>query len=228
MGLSPSDVKQIGRRAGAGCLGCLGKLVVYPLLALLGTGIVLLALNAIFYPWAFHIGGRLHLLPWCQGWGKIRSASGRDYGLFIDFHPAQMSGASSPYGGGVPAIRRWGTLCTPRGDRYSLWLGGGMDKHMGSSTEGKHTNLYLNRQPCYSGFVGSWDERPRLEFQGVWHNPYLVMDDQGTLDRDFDAEGTLRSDADSARLKGTRSAQLVLREGSPSEFERACREIQAR
>jgi len=54
------------------------------------------------------------------------------------------------------------------------------------------------------------------------------MDDQGTLDRAFDEDGTLRSDADSAQVKGPRSAQLVLREGSRSEFERACREIQAR
>jgi len=171
MGLSPGEVKQIGRRAGAGCLGCLVKLVVYPLIAVLGTGIALLALNAIFYPWAFHVGGRLHLIPWWQGWGKIHSASGRDYALFIDFHPAQMSGASSPYDWGVPAIRGWATLCTPHGERYSLFLGGGMDHHMGSSTEGKRTNLYLNRQPWYSGFVGSWDERPQAPIPGRLAQP---------------------------------------------------------
>jgi hypothetical protein len=227
MGLSPGDVKQIGRRAGAGCLGCLGKLLLYPLLAVLGTGIALLAVNAVFNPWAFHIGGGLHLFPWWRGWGKIHSPSGRDYALLVDFHPAQMGG-SSPYDRGIPAIRGWATLCTPHGESYSLFLAGGMDWHMGSGTEGKRTNLYLNRQPWYSGFIGTWDERPRLRFQGVWHNPDLVMDDQGTLDRAFDNDGTLRSDADSARLKGPRSAQLVLREGSRSEFERACREIQGR
>jgi hypothetical protein len=207
-----------------GCFGCLGKIV----LSLAGTvflgfiGIV--ATEALFNPWSFYMGGRFHLVPGWRGWGKIQSASGRPYFLYAWFEPVEYKHNYS----GVPHVQGWGTLCTPAGAKYDLRLTGGLEKHMGSSTDGKRMTIYLHRRPWYYTFVGTYDSRPQLEFHGVWHNPDLVLDDGGSLDRAFNADGTLHSGPSPARKSGQQGAQLILREGGKSEFEAACRESPGR
>lgn len=222
MASGPNDAEQIGaRRTRLGCLGCLGKLLGYLLGFLVLGSLALLAIDAVFAPWGFFMGGRFHPIPMWRGWGKIHSASGRDYVLIVWFEP--VTGYR-----GVAHVLGWGTLCTPRGESYSLRVSGYMEKHMGTSTDGKRMDMQVYRRPWYRGWVGVWDHRPRLEFRGVWRNPDLVLDDRGSLDRAFNADGTLRSGPAPVRTPGQPDAQLTLHEGSKSEFEAACAEVQGR
>lgn len=189
--------------------------------------VLVLAIDAIINPWSFYMGGRFHPIPVWAAWGKIHSASGHDYALYIWFGPYPYSGnRRSTHYSGVPRVVGTGILCTPRGERYNLHASGYLERHMGSSTDGKHMSLYLSRRPWYFGWVGRWDERPALELHGVWHNPDLVLDDGGSLDRAFNADATLRSGPGPEWKPGQQGAQLTLHEGTKSEFETACEQIQ--
>lgn len=223
-----ADPSQIGaRRSRLGCLGCLVKGFIY-LVGLLVLGSVLvLAIDAVFNPWSFYMGGSFHPIPMWAGWGEIHPSSGHDYALYVWFGPYQYAGKrGAQHYSGVPRVVGSGTLCTPRGERYDLHVTGNLEKHMGSSTDGKHMTLYVYRQPWYFTWVGTWDRRPALEFHGVWHNPDLVLDDHGSLDRAFNPDATVRSGLGLAQKPGEQGAQLTLHEGSKSQFEAACRQIQ--
>jgi hypothetical protein len=217
MATGPIDTRQIGTRRGRfGCLGCLGKLLVYLVLGML----TLCAIDAVFAPWSFFMGGRFHPIPMWRGWGKLHSASARDYVLFVWFEPA-------PGYRGVAHIVGWGTLCTPRGESYTVRVSGYMEKDMGASTDGKRMEMSVYRRPSYWRWTGHWDERPRLDLRGAWHNPDLVLSDGGSLDRAFNSDGTLHLGPARSQTPGKRGAQLTLHEGTRSEFEAACADVQS-
>ncbi len=162
-------------------LGCLGRLLVY---MLLGT-LALVLITAVFAPWGFFLGGRFHVLPLWQGIGRLRAPSG-DYVLYFWISPAPGGRTyNNPY------FRGWGYLCTPRGQRFSLRVTGGLHEHTGIDTNGKAMRLEFYRRPWYWRWAGTWDRRPRLDLNGRWQNPDLVMDDGGTLSQAFRADGTL-------------------------------------
>jgi hypothetical protein len=230
MANGPSDTEQTQpRRPRLGCLGCLGKMFLYLLGFVVLGSLLVLALNAVFMPWSFYMGGRFHPIPMWRGWGKMRSASGRDYVLYVWFEPYHPSGR-----GGVamnatgPKVNGWGTLCTPRGETYEVRVTGYLERHMGTSTDGKRMEMDVYRRPWYYGFVGRWDERPRLQFHGAWQNPDLVLYDRGSLDRAFNPDGTLRPANSGVWRPGEQGVELTLHEGSKFEFAAACREIQGR
>jgi hypothetical protein len=220
MATGPIDERHIGthRRRG-GCLGCLGKLLGYLVVYLALGSLLLCAIDAVFAPWSFFMGGRFHPIPMWRGWGKLHSASGRDYVLYIWFEPARGYR-------GVAHVLGWGTLCTPRGESYSVRASGYMEKFMGASTDGKRMDLSVYRRPWYWGWTGKWDRRPQLELRGAWHNPDLVLNDGGSLDRAFNSDGTLHSGPTRYQKPGERGVQLTLHEGTKSEFAAACTDIQ--
>ena len=189
-------------------VGCLTRL----LLILLMGSVFVLAIDAVFAPWSFFMGGKFHMIPMWQGCGRIHSAAG-DYVLFVRMQPA--TGMR-----GVAHVKGIGALCTPRGETFALTLGGDFEKYMGSSTDGKRVYLYMHKR---SGFFTSTasDTRPGLEFHGAWHNPDMVLDDHGSLSRNFKPDGTLYE------LHHQPSARdvlpLTLHEGSRSEFGSACK-----
>lgn len=162
-------------------LGCTGGLLL--LLVLTPMGYVLI--HAVFTPWAFFLGGHIHLLPIWHGIGHMKAASG-DYVLYFWIAPAP-SGRTYNF----PYFRGWGYLCTPRGERYPLRVSGGLHEHTWIDTNGKEMHLELYRRPWYWNFTGTWDHRPRLDLRGRWQNPELVMNDGGTLSQSFLADGTL-------------------------------------
>src|SRR5215467_3134619 len=118
--------------ADVGCLGCVGRMLIY----LLGLGLagllIVFAINAVFNPWSYYMGGRFHPIPFWQGWGKLHSAAGRDYVLYVWLEPGYHSVLSGP-NMGVARIEGGGTICTPQGESYSVRLSGNMEKHMGAS-----------------------------------------------------------------------------------------------
>lgn len=214
-------------RVRLGCLGCLGKMFLY-LVGLLVLGSVLvLAIDAVFMPWSFNMGGSFHLIPMWRGWGKMHSASGGDYVLYVWFEPYHHSGRRGvSISSAGPEVVGWGTLCTPRGESYKLRVTGYMEKRIGASTDGIRMDMRVYRRPWYYSFAGRWDERPSLGFRGAWHNPDLVLDDGGSLEHAFNPDGTLRAGPTYFPVFSKPGVLLTLHEGNRDEFEAACREAQ--
>src|SRR5215467_4224101 len=194
-------------------LGCFTQLF----LALLLGVVLVLAIDAVFAPWSFYMGGRFHWIPMWQGWGKMHSnAGGGDYLLFVYMYPARGTR-------GIAHATGTAALCTPKGEVFKLKLGADFEKYMGASTDGKRAYLYVHRSP---GFFGNSDTRPELEFHGAWHNPDLVLDDKGTISRTFSPDATLY---ESQKRPATRETiPLTLHEGSRSEFDSACQALKRR
>ena len=189
--------------------GCLTQLI---LILLLG-GAFVLAIDAVFAPWSFYMGGRFHPIPYWQGWGRIHAAAG-DYLLFVHMEPR-------PGTRGVAHVAGNGVLCSPRGETFNLTLGGDFEKNMGLSPDGKRAYLYLHKRP--SSFSRSpGDKRPELELHGAWHNPDLVLDDQGTINREFTSDGRFYP-GDLHKQPGAHGPLTVtIREGSRPDFDAAC------
>lgn len=157
---------------------------VVQVLGVLALGVVLLlASNAIFTPWSFYMGGHFHLYPQWSGWGRMHSNLAGDYILYVQLSPT--SGGRGTYRA-VPHIRGQGFLCTPRGERYRLRVGGDFGKASGTDLQGKSAYLYMNNYTVFTSGTA-----PSLEFRGKWNNPDLVLDDHGSINRAFDPDGVL-------------------------------------
>jgi hypothetical protein len=180
-------------------------------------GVILItALTGIFYPWAFYLGGKFHLLPYWQGWGRAHAMSG-DYVVFVRFEPttrgSRMYAASNLTGIGF--------LCTPRGEKFRMNLGGGMRKNLNLSTDGEAIHLYMYYRPAWSGLFAG-DRRPRLDFRGHWQNPDLLMDDDSSIFRAFLPDGTVYRRHDPNHPYKGEVVPITFRQGPYSEFEQAC------
>jgi len=164
-------------------MGCLTRVVL-----ILALGCVLLiAIEGVFHPWSFYMGGHFHLLPLWQGIGRMHTPAG-DYVLYFWMQPTSGGRTYN-----LPAFRGWGYLCTPRGERFALRTRGGLTEKTGIDTNGKTMVLEFYRRPWYWNFTGQWDQRPKVNFRGTWQNPNLVADDGGTLAKAFNPDGTLSS-----------------------------------
>jgi hypothetical protein len=112
----PSD-NTLGRipitKARTGCLGCLWQVGL-----VLFLGVVLAtALTGLFYPWAFYLGGKFHMMPIWQGWGRAQAKSG-DYLLWVQLEPTPQGSRIIPHSN----LRGIGYLCTPRAEQFRLHL----------------------------------------------------------------------------------------------------------
>jgi hypothetical protein len=200
------------RKARTGCFGCLWQVGLVLVLA----AVLMIALTGLFYPWAFYLGGKFHIIPLWQGWGKAHSKSG-DYFVWVQFEPTPRG--SKMYLGST--LRGNAYLCTPRGERLPMHLGGGMRKHLNLSTDGEAINLYMDYWPRWYGrFIG--DRRPYLEFRGAWRNPNLVMDDHGSIGRAFQPDGTVYRGHDRNRPYMQEAVPITFVQGSRSGFDKAC------
>jgi hypothetical protein len=110
---------------------------------------VVLAVTAVFMPWAFHMGGQFHIIPQWTGWGRLHSTRAGDYILYVQLSPARPS----RFGRNVPHISGRAVLCTPQGERYKLHLGGDFDKPSGTDLQGKRAHLYMYNYSVLSGYV---------------------------------------------------------------------------
>jgi len=114
-------------------------------------------------------------------------------------------------------------VCTPRGERFRMRLGGSMRKNLNLSTDGEAISLYMNYWPWYGTFVA--DHRPRLEFRGKWQNPNIVMDDHGSIGRAFLPDGTVYRGQGGSRPYMDEVVPITFVQGSRSELDRACRAL---
>ena len=183
------------------------------------AGVAITAAQWIFNPWAFSLGGRTHLMP-CT---LVRRASvgPGEYLLYVWFGPARPN----PRGIGrrVPGVRGAGYLCTPRGERIPLRVDGSMPDATGADTNGKAMRLELQRRPWYASLAGNWDRRPRLQLQGRWENPDLVMNDGGSFAAAFGPDGRVYEGPLRSQPKGGAAIPVVFREVPWTVLAPACR-----
>lgn len=183
----------------------------------LALGFVFLtAITAVFYPWAFYLGGKFHFVPMWYGWGKEHTKNG-DYLVWVQFEP-------TPRGSGMyleSNLTGQAYVCTPRGERLPMHLGGGMPRHLHLSTNGESIHLYMDYWPLWTGeFIN--DHRPNLQFRGHWQNPNIVMDDHGSIANAFEPDGTVYRGHSPTRPYSTVGVPITLVEGPRSDFDRAC------
>jgi hypothetical protein len=172
---------RVSRRRRLGCLGRVGQLVLFLVLG----AVIVSAIDYVFAPWSFFLGGQRHLLPMWQGIGRMHADSS-DYLLYVWFAPSPGGRTFN-----LPYFRGWGYLCTARGERWPLRLSASFDEHVGTDTNGKEMRVSMYHRPWNWNFVGRFDDHPRLELRGRWQNPDLVLDDGGSLSMSFLPDGTL-------------------------------------
>ena len=202
-----------------GCLGCLVQTVWQSAVILLLGAVLILALTGLFYPWAFYLGGNFHIIPYWQGWGKLHAKSG-DYLLLVRFGPTPRGSRIIPHSN----LNGVAYLCTPRGERFYMHLGGSMRPHLNLSTDGETIGLYMNN---WSGLQAqfSGDHRPSIQLSGHWQNPDLVMDDNGSIFRAFQPDGTVYRGHDPNHPYNGEIVPITLVNAPYSDFERACKAV---
>ena len=136
--------------------------------SLLGTATYLLIL-AVFAPWGYFLGGSFHLIPMWQGWGKLHAKSG-DFVLLVYMYPSSPGRVL-----GYPSVTGSASLCTPRGERFSLNLTGGFDiKQIGLNTDHQSMDLHMYYRAALLGSFTT-ERRPRFDLHGDWRNPNLDL-----------------------------------------------------
>lgn len=140
--------------------------------------LVLMAAGVLsaFSPWSFFIGGRFTPLAQWSGYGKMHSATGGGYGLFLRLAHHQTDDVASAFQA-APNLRGSAILCTPQGERYEYPLKGTV-RGAWLQTEGRPTGLTLvtvDRQPQLRTLG-----LPSNNLRGVWRNGSLVLDDTGS------------------------------------------------
>lgn len=190
-------------------------IVLLILLAVVGLG-----LPALLTPWGFYMGGRFHVIPSWTGWGKMHSSkAGGDYVIMMTFSPKTGKRLGPAHVSG----NAW--LCTPRGEKFTLHLGGDMQKDIRLDSNGKTASFYMDTYTLKSQFTG--DDRPQLEFRGKWNNPDLVLDDHGSIARAFEPDGRLYAGHSPSRPYMAEVVPVTLHEGGNAEFEAACKTVEA-
>jgi hypothetical protein len=177
------------------------------------AGLFFLAIDAVFTPWAFFMGGHFHLNHKWTGWGRMHSNIAGDYVIYMSISPYFGRGRS------LTAITGRGALCTQRGDNYTLDVGGSFQEHPGIDLQGKTAVIYAHN---YSRYGSQYN--PSLEFRGKWNNPDLVLDDHGSLTQAFDPGGVLAKNSNMRPIREV--VPLTLHEGSRSDFDAACAALQ--
>ena len=190
---------------------------LFPIVALFVVAVVVLP--AIFMPWAFFMGGSFHILPTWQGWGKMHSnTAGGDYVIRISIYPKTGRRV------GYTHVRGTAWLCTPRGESFYMNLGGDFQKDLRLNTDGKTASFSMYNNGIKSKFTA--DRRPNLELRGQWKNPDLVLDDNGSIARNFASDGSLYPPKSPARPNMAEVLPVMLHEGSNSDFEAACKAVE--
>jgi hypothetical protein len=171
--------------------------------------------TVVFTPWGFFMGGRFRLYPRWQGWGRLHSSTAGDFVLFVSIVPGRSARRSGPRVAGNAV------LCTPRGERFDLGVGGEFEKHFGLDFQGRTVELDMRSSSFVDRQLGR-DLRPKIKLFGRWNNPDLVMDDHGTLARAFEPDGSLYTGKMNNSRELRETIAVVLHEGGRPEFEAAC------
>ncbi len=170
------------------------------LLAILGF---VCLLPSFFTPWAYYLGGHFHLIPYWQGWGRVRvESAGGDYVLYVQMEPSTRGSRILPSSN----LTGIAYLCTPAGERLRLRLGGSMPFRLNLITTGEPIHLYMSNTLAWNhNFTG--DHRPNLDFYGNWKDRAIEMDDRRSLSTSFLPDGTVYRNHDRQPSNGQRDRE---------------------
>ena len=174
-----------------------------------------MGLNALLAPYNYTMGGHFHVMPGWQGVARLHTAtSGGDYVMWIRFDPTTPGYRKSPLTGIAH-------LCTPRGERFTLNMGGSLPGKAGKDLTGVPLHLYMFRYTAAARLSG--DTRPKIDLWGSFGDRALTVDDHATVAHAFNPDGTLND----GHWKGARDEKLhfVLHEGSPWTIRPSCAEM---
>jgi hypothetical protein len=202
----PSSLRASARlQRRTGCLGCLGRLALILAGGVVAGAVLLVAIDHVFVPWAFYLGGTRHVLPVWQGIGRMRGPGG-DYIVSLWISPARPDRTFH-----LPSVDGQAYLCTPRGDRFLQRATGYFTSKIGADTDGKQMEFELRRRPLLWRVIGG-DERPCVDLRGTWRNSNLELDDDGSLSRAFLPDGMLNTGPPRNQPRTRAHASLVLHE----------------
>jgi hypothetical protein len=207
----PPEISTAQRRRKSCLSGCLLQIIAIFALG----GVLYLAITAVFAPWAFYMGGSFHILPDWQGWGKLQGPGGQ-YVLLVQVWPTPRGSRVIPHSN----LTGTAYLCTPRGERFTMKLGGSMRFGLGRSTNGEEIYLYMHNWTWNRTFVNR--HPPAVTLHGRWQNPNIVADDEGSFRRAFNPDGSVIQNGFKGIYQQT-AAAITLMEGSKSDFDAACR-----
>ncbi len=97
-----------------------------------------------------------------------------------------------------------------------------MRRGIGLNTDGEKISLYMYYWPAFFGNL-TGDHRPYIDLRGQWHNPNIQMDDNGSIYRAFEPDGTVYRRHDKNRPYQGEVVPVTLTPGSYSDFEAACK-----
>ena len=182
-------------------------------LGLLVVLLIVILVQVLIAPWAFHIGGSFTPLGNWTGAAQGKAPNGDRYAVQLDLqmyllndHPCSQLGGCDDFHGTM-------TVCTKAG-RYTLQ---NMSGKVGGwlSTDGQTMRFSFapgrnNKDYHLLGQVIG-------DMQGVWHGKVYQATDEGYLERDFKPDGTPRSVVTSADPK-----QAVALAFQPGNFDAMC------
>ncbi len=153
--------------------GCLTKLLLWAVVAVVIAWAVMVALN----PWALHIGGRSTPLLYWHGAGTVMAKGGKALPLYVSFSPGRPQGF---HGGGrregkiVSAhLQGTGWLCTAPGAVERMDLTGTM---YGGYLDDANSLLAFRLLEWRRPFTINPPRRGFFDLAGTWHGPELAMD----------------------------------------------------
>ncbi len=195
-------------------LGCLGQLLF---LGLILVGV--LAIYVALTPWAFFMDGNFHLMGDWQGWGLMKSKTAGNYVLFVRISPTAHGRDLFP----AWDLKGTGYLCTPKGERFTLKIGGDMPRKFYLNSMGQPIHLWMDNWRVTLP-IGA-QTRPRIRIDGHWAPSEIIADDHKSLSAAFLPDGTLRPHGSHVSPSQTELIQVTLHEGSYSSFKDACQTV---
>jgi hypothetical protein len=151
----------------------------------------------------------------------MHSQASGDYYIYVFVYPfTRTTGAITPQ----TPVSGSANLCTPKGEQFSMTLGGGMPPYMHIDTQGQPIHLSMsNWQEIY---LGAGHGRPNIELYGRWGKAEITADDHQSLSAAFLRNGTVRPPASHLQPADKETIQVTLHEGSFSQWKAACRALQ--
>ena len=146
----------------------------------------------------------------------MKSRTAGDYVLFVRLSPTVRGHQMFP----AWDLKGNAYLCTPKGERFTLRLGGDMPRKFYVNSMGQPIHLWMDNWRATLP-VGA-QTQPYIRVDGHWAPSEVIGDDHKSISAAFQPDGTLKPRTyvvpSQAEL-----IQVTLHEGSYSSFEAACR-----